>query len=64
MAYAYRQLSRALHPDKNQGLPEAADAFRRSIEAADELKAGLTEARRVLRQISDSIGRAMKICFY
>jgi len=48
IAYAYRQLSRALHPDKHPNIPEAADAFKRLSEAADELRQGLTEARSVL----------------
>ncbi|CAK0808659.1 unnamed protein product, partial [Prorocentrum cordatum] len=34
IAYTYRQLSRALHPDKNPTVPEAPDAFRRLREAA------------------------------
>eukprot|EP00913_Durusdinium_trenchii_P034030 g31853.t1 len=33
--YAYRQLSRALHPDKNPGIPEAHDSFKRLGEAAE-----------------------------
>lgn len=56
--YAYRQLSRALHPDKNPDIPEAPDAFRRLSEAADELRAGLTEARNVLKAICATMGRA------
>lgn len=51
IAYAYRQLSRALHPDKNRDVPEAHDAFQRLAEAADELRAGLTEARGVLSSL-------------
>lgn len=54
--YAYRQLSRALHPDKNPGIKEAGDAFRRLSEAADELRAGLTETRNVLKAITDAVG--------
>ncbi|CAJ1376090.1 unnamed protein product [Effrenium voratum] len=46
--YAYRQLSRALHPDKNSGIPEAHEAFKRLGEAAEELKQVLTESRVVL----------------
>ncbi|CAE7669645.1 Rbm17 [Symbiodinium pilosum] len=34
--YAYRQLSRALHPDKNPGIEEAHDAFKRLGEAAED----------------------------
>lgn len=56
VAYAYRQLSRALHPDKNPGIPEASDAFRRLSEAADELRQGLTETRNVLKAITDAVG--------
>lgn len=56
VAYAYRQLSRALHPDKNPDVPEAQDAFKRLTEAADELKAGLQEQRSVLRGISAALG--------
>lgn len=54
--YAYRQLSRALHPDKNQGIPEAADAFKRLSEASDELKQGLAEARQDLRMLCEAMG--------
>lgn len=49
--YAYRQLSRALHPDKNPDIPEAHDAFKRLTDAAAELKEGLEEQRSVLRAI-------------
>merc|ERR1719215_1137495 len=41
VAYAYRQMSRALHPDKNPDLPRAQKAFHRLSEAADELRQGL-----------------------
>ncbi|CAE7884758.1 RBM17 [Symbiodinium necroappetens] len=34
--YAYRQLSRALHPDKNPGIEEAHDAFKRLGEASED----------------------------
>ncbi|CAE7947319.1 RBM17 [Symbiodinium sp. KB8] len=34
--YAYRQLSRALHPDKNPGVEEAHDAFKRLGEASED----------------------------
>lgn len=50
--YAYRQLSRALHPDKNPSVPEAPDAFKRLSDAAEELKRGLEDARRMLERIS------------
>jgi len=56
IAYAYRQLSRALHPDKNPDIPEAHDAFKRLTEAADELRAGLTEARNILHALSAAMG--------
>lgn len=49
--YAYRQLSRALHPDKNPDIPEAHDAFKRLTDASAELKEGLEEQRSVLRAI-------------
>lgn len=56
VAYAYRQLSRALHPDKNPDVPEAHDAFKRLSEAADELRQGLEEARNVLKSICLTMG--------
>lgn len=56
VAYAYRQLSRALHPDKNPGVPEAANAFRRLSEAADELRLGLADARGVLKSLCEATG--------
>lgn len=40
IAYAYRQLSRACHPDKNPGNPFAATAFKRLGECQAELKRG------------------------
>ena len=40
VAYAYRQLARALHPDKNPSIPTATAAFKRLSEAADELRQG------------------------
>eukprot|EP00928_Gymnodinium_smaydae_P001717 TRINITY_DN10616_c0_g5_i1.p2 TRINITY_DN10616_c0_g5~~TRINITY_DN10616_c0_g5_i1.p2 ORF type:complete len:629 (-),score=151.92 TRINITY_DN10616_c0_g5_i1:93-1979(-) len=58
IGYAYRQLSRALHPDKNPDVPEAPDAFKRLREASDELKAGLTEARAVLQAFCVVMGTA------
>ncbi|CAJ1357883.1 unnamed protein product [Effrenium voratum] len=54
--YAYRQLSRALHPDKNPDIPEAHDAFKRLTDAAAELKEGLEEQRNVLRAICLTMG--------
>eukprot|EP00929_Paragymnodinium_shiwhaense_P099608 TRINITY_DN6134_c0_g1_i3.p1 TRINITY_DN6134_c0_g1~~TRINITY_DN6134_c0_g1_i3.p1 ORF type:complete len:698 (-),score=172.61 TRINITY_DN6134_c0_g1_i3:1294-3387(-) len=56
VAYAYRQLSRALHPDKNPNIPNASVAFMRLREAADELRAGLTEQRNVLNQLAGLTG--------
>lgn len=56
IAYAYRQLSRALHPDKNPDVPEAPDAFKRLSEAADELRQGLTDARNILRALTAAMG--------
>eukprot|EP00930_Biecheleria_cincta_P040548 TRINITY_DN27775_c0_g1_i2.p1 TRINITY_DN27775_c0_g1~~TRINITY_DN27775_c0_g1_i2.p1 ORF type:complete len:774 (-),score=144.86 TRINITY_DN27775_c0_g1_i2:15-2336(-) len=50
--HAYRQLSRALHPDKNPGVPEAPDAFKRLGEAAEELQSGLSETRSMLKILS------------
>lgn len=57
IAYAYRQLSRALHPDKNPDVPEAPDAFKRLSEAADELRQTLTESRGILTTICSTLGR-------
>eukprot|EP00927_Polykrikos_kofoidii_P043854 TRINITY_DN37956_c0_g1_i1.p1 TRINITY_DN37956_c0_g1~~TRINITY_DN37956_c0_g1_i1.p1 ORF type:complete len:609 (-),score=126.64 TRINITY_DN37956_c0_g1_i1:127-1953(-) len=56
IAYAYRQLSRALHPDKNPGIPLAADAFKRLTEAAEELRQGLIEARHLLKTLTEAVG--------
>lgn len=56
IAYAYRQLSRALHPDKNPDNPDAPDAFKRLSEAADELRAGLNDGRNVLRLLMAAMG--------
>lgn len=56
IAYAYRQLSRALHPDKNPNIPEAPKAFHRLQEAADELRQGLNESRAILRAICAATG--------
>jgi len=56
ISYAYRQLSRALHPDKNPDIPEAPNAFKRLSEAADELRQGLSEAREVLKALCSAMG--------
>lgn len=56
VGYAYRQLSRALHPDKNPGIPEAHDAFRRLSEAADELRKGLAESRQLVGRLRAALG--------
>merc|ERR1719264_1148547 len=56
VSYAYRQLSRALHPDKNPDVPEAPDAFKRLQEAADELRQGLAETRDVLKALCAALG--------
>jgi len=55
VAYAYRQLSRALHPDKNPDLPKAPAAFHRLSEAAEELRQGLNEQRTALQMIVASM---------
>jgi len=56
IAYAYRQLSRALHPDKNPDIRDLADAaFKRLTEAADELRQGLTDQRQVLQSVVGAI---------
>ncbi|CAE7730474.1 unnamed protein product [Symbiodinium sp. CCMP2592] len=57
VAYAYRQLARALHPDKNPNIPTAGAAFKRLSEAADELRQGLTEQRDVLKTLVAFAGR-------
>ncbi|CAK0872321.1 unnamed protein product [Prorocentrum cordatum] len=56
IGYAYRQLSRALHPDKCRGIPEAASAFTRLQEAADELRQTLERQRAILRAICEGMG--------
>lgn len=56
VAYAYRQLSRALHPDKNPDLSMAPAAFHRLSEAAEELRQGLTEQRSVLQRLVVAMG--------
>lgn len=58
IAYAYRQLSRALHPDKNQDIPEAHLAFKRLSEAVEELRQSLLEARANLELLCATMGRA------
>eukprot|EP00930_Biecheleria_cincta_P039841 TRINITY_DN27343_c0_g2_i1.p1 TRINITY_DN27343_c0_g2~~TRINITY_DN27343_c0_g2_i1.p1 ORF type:complete len:640 (-),score=124.67 TRINITY_DN27343_c0_g2_i1:63-1982(-) len=57
--YAYRQLSRALHPDKNPDVPEAHDAFKRLAEASQELKEGLEQSRNVLKALCTTMGTAV-----
>ncbi|CAE7599810.1 kidins220 [Symbiodinium sp. CCMP2592] len=57
--YAYRQLSRALHPDKNPDIEEAHDAFKRLTDASAELKEGLEEQRNLLRAICLTMGTAV-----
>jgi hypothetical protein len=54
--YAYRQLSRALHPDKNPSVPEAPDAFKRLTDAAEELRQSLNDARNVIRLLLNAMG--------
>jgi len=56
VAYAYRQLSRALHPDKNPDIPKAPAAFHRLSEAADELRQGLTDQRAALQLLVTTMG--------
>eukprot|EP00930_Biecheleria_cincta_P032373 TRINITY_DN22469_c0_g1_i2.p1 TRINITY_DN22469_c0_g1~~TRINITY_DN22469_c0_g1_i2.p1 ORF type:complete len:694 (+),score=130.83 TRINITY_DN22469_c0_g1_i2:200-2281(+) len=56
IAYAYRQLSRALHPDKNHGLEKAPKAFHRLSEASDELRHGLNEQRTALKLLVAAMG--------
>ncbi|CAK9073761.1 unnamed protein product [Durusdinium trenchii] len=63
IAYSFRQLSRVLHPDKNPDLAQADQAFHRLSEAADELRKGLQEQRRLViwfasatsQQVPDSV---------
>lgn len=57
--YAYRQLSRALHPDKNPDVPEAQDAFNRLADASQELKDGLEQSRNVLKALCGTMGTAV-----
>jgi len=56
VAYAYRQLSRALHPDKNPDLPTAPAAFHRLSVAADELRQGLHDQRALLQALVGAMG--------
>lgn len=58
IAYAYRQLARALHPDKNPTIPTAGAAFKRLSEAAEELRQGLTEQRNALKTLVAFAGRS------
>eukprot|EP00933_Yihiella_yeosuensis_P025623 TRINITY_DN19874_c0_g1_i1.p1 TRINITY_DN19874_c0_g1~~TRINITY_DN19874_c0_g1_i1.p1 ORF type:complete len:587 (-),score=158.48 TRINITY_DN19874_c0_g1_i1:137-1897(-) len=57
ISYAYRQLSRALHPDKNPDLPRASEAFHRLSAAAEELREGLQDQRQMLKLLADSTGQ-------
>ncbi|CAK0827368.1 unnamed protein product [Prorocentrum cordatum] len=59
IGYAYRHLSRALHPDKNRSIPEAADAFKRLQEAADELRQTLEQQRAIMKAICEAMGGAV-----
>ncbi|CAE7223055.1 vwkA [Symbiodinium sp. CCMP2592] len=52
VAYAFRQLSRALHPDKNPDNADAGDAFKRLKEAQEELKISLEDARALIRRLA------------
>ncbi|CAE8614749.1 unnamed protein product, partial [Polarella glacialis] len=56
IAYAYRQLSRALHPDKNPDLDKAPAAFHRLSEASEELRQGLDAQRAALQQLVAAMG--------
>lgn len=56
IAYAYRQLSRALHPDKNPDLAKAPAAFHRLSQAASELREGLSEQRASLQLLVAAMG--------
>ncbi|CAE7334407.1 slc43a2 [Symbiodinium natans] len=60
IAYSYRQLSRALHPDKNPDIPEADKAFHRLSEAAEELRLGLQEQRRLVVWFSSATGQEVR----
>eukprot|EP00931_Biecheleriopsis_adriatica_P101490 TRINITY_DN76612_c0_g1_i1.p1 TRINITY_DN76612_c0_g1~~TRINITY_DN76612_c0_g1_i1.p1 ORF type:complete len:563 (-),score=113.66 TRINITY_DN76612_c0_g1_i1:105-1793(-) len=57
IAYTYRQLSRALHPDKNPDIPQAQEAFHRLREAADELRQDLQEQRRLVARLAAATGQ-------
>ncbi|CAE8649256.1 unnamed protein product, partial [Polarella glacialis] len=57
IAYAYRQLSRALHPDKNHDLERAPEAFHRLSQAVDELKQGLAEQRQAVQLMAAAMGQ-------
>jgi len=52
VTYAYRQLSRALHPDKNPNNPDAAAAFRKLKDAQGELTQSLNEARTLIQRLA------------
>lgn len=52
VTYAYRQLSRALHPDKNRNNPDAATAFKRLHDAQTELKEGMVATRGAVKRLA------------
>mmetsp|Transcript_120636 Transcript_120636/g.341753 ORF Transcript_120636/g.341753 Transcript_120636/m.341753 type:complete len:690 (-) Transcript_120636:15-2084(-) len=56
IAYAYKQLSRVLHPDKHPNTPKAAAAFKRLTDAVAELQQGLTSTRAMLEQLCLAMG--------
>merc|ERR1712217_267117 len=54
---AYRQLSRALHPDKNADVAEAPEEIKRLSEAAEELRQSLADSRKLLEAFCATMGR-------
>lgn len=58
IAYAYRQLSRLVHPEKNSDIVEAPIAFKRLTEAVDELQQGLMNTRAMLQSLCMAMGSA------
>merc|ERR1712232_38246 len=56
IAYAYRQLSRVLHPDKNPHLTKAPMAFLCLTRAAEDLRTALSEQRRILQLFTGVLG--------